>query len=149
MTGAYVQSTLMPGETVVYEAKVHWAVYLKPALVALVGAMIMYRQPAADGGMLFGTIFLAAAAVLAVQAMIAQATTEMVITNRRVVAKFGFLRRETYEPQLSQLEGAYLDQSVLGRLLDYGDIRVKGTGGGGSPVPFIADPIRFRNTLLG
>lgn len=143
----YVESTLLPNEIIIYEAKVHWAVYLKPAFFALLMLLSFVQQPVSEGTVIVGLLFFVLAISTLIQAIIARMTTEMVITNKRVVSKFGFIRRETYEPQLTQLEGAYLSQSLLGRVLGYGEVQVKGTGGGGAPVPFIADPIQFRNTL--
>jgi len=146
MPTSYVNSTLLPDETVIYAAEVHWAVYLKPAFCALLGAIVVaVSPPELAAGM--GWLFTFLTALLVINAIVIRTTTEMVITNKRVVSKFGLIRRETFEPQLTQTEGAYLFQSLLGHIFNYGEVKVKGTGGGGALVPFIADPIKFRNTL--
>jgi uncharacterized membrane protein YdbT with pleckstrin-like domain len=150
---SYVESTLSPNERIVYAAKIHWAIYLKPAFVAMVGlfnsTLSFYIEDLAlsEGFAGFSAIFLLVSAISLIDAILTRTTTEMVITNKRVVSKFGFIRRQTFEPQLSQTEGANLYQSLLGRLLGYGEIKVNGTGGSGAPVPFVDDPVTFRNVL--
>src|SRR3546814_2855246 len=77
-------------------------------------------------------------------AWIRRFSTELAVTDRRVVAKFGFIARRTYEISLRRVEGAHVEQGLLGRLFDFGTIMVKGTGGGVSPIPGVADPMAFR-----
>ena len=53
-------------------------------------------------------------------------TTEIAITNKRIIAKFGFISRRTIEINLQKIESIQVDQNVLGRLLDYGTIVIAG-----------------------
>ena len=76
------------------------------------------------------------------------ASTEMAITNRRVVAKIGFIWRRTIEMERQKVESVSVDQSILGRVLDYGTIIVRGTGSTLEPMANIDDPLEFRNKLL-
>jgi len=73
-----------------------------------------------------------------------RAVTELVITNRRIIAKFGFLRRRTIGLNLAKIESIRVDQGLLGRMLDFGDIVVVGTGGSREPIPGISRPLEFR-----
>jgi uncharacterized membrane protein YdbT with pleckstrin-like domain len=72
----------------------------------------------------------------------------MAITNRRVVAKVGFIWRRTIEMERQKVESVSVDQSILGRMLDYGTIIVRGTGSTLEPMTNIDSPIEFRNKLL-
>ena len=76
--------------------------------------------------------------------IIASLTTELVITNRRVIAKFGLIRRNTIELNLSKIESIRVEQSILGRLLNYGTVFLIGTGGSKEPIPRISHPLEFR-----
>jgi hypothetical protein len=72
----------------------------------------------------------------------------MAITNRRVVAKIGFIWRRTIEMERQKVESVSVDQSILGRMLDYGTIIVRGTGSTLEPMVHIDSPVEFRNKLL-
>ena len=69
------------------------------------------------------------------------------MTNRRVIHKRGFIRRRTIEMSRSQVESVDVDQSVLGRVMNFGDVVVRGTGTTPEPFRFIADPLRFRSAI--
>jgi uncharacterized membrane protein YdbT with pleckstrin-like domain len=71
-------------------------------------------------------------------------TTEMAITNKRVIAKFGFISRRTIEINLQRIESIQVHQSILGRVFNYGSIIVSGAGNPQAPIPGISDPLGFR-----
>lgn len=87
--------------------------------------------------LLIGGLFIAAP-------LIAKHTTELAITNRRIIAKFGLISRSTFELNLAKIESIRVEQSILGRILNYGDVLVIGTGGSKEPIPRIAHPLEFR-----
>ena len=74
--------------------------------------------------------------------------TEFAITDRRVIHKRGFIWRITAEMNMDKVETVDVGQSILGRLLDYGMIHVRGTGSGeGIIVKRIASPVALRNAI--
>jgi uncharacterized membrane protein YdbT with pleckstrin-like domain len=76
-------------------------------------------------------------------------TTEIGVTNQRVIVKRGLLARHTDEIELWAIEEANLDQSVLGRLFGFGRISIQGTGDDALQIPAIADPIPFQRAIQG
>ncbi len=72
-------------------------------------------------------------------------TTEVAITDKRIIFKRGFIRRDTIEMSLDKVESVDVQQSLLGRLFDYGDIIVRGTGSGFAPLKTIDSPLEFRS----
>src|SRR6185295_377503 len=74
-------------------------------------------------------------------------TTEIAITNRRIILKRGFIRRHTIEMNMDKVESVDVDQSLLGRLLNYGDITVRGTGEGFERLLMIDAPLKFRSQV--
>jgi uncharacterized membrane protein YdbT with pleckstrin-like domain len=118
----YVDSNLMKGETVIYSGHLHWIVFFWPAV-------------------LFFLI------VPLVAAMIRNATSEFAVTNRRVIVKVGLINRTTLELNLAKVESIGVDQSLLGRMLNYGTIVVVGTGGTREPFYDIAAPMDFRRAV--
>lgn len=151
---SYVKKVLEIDEQILYRAPVHWSVYLPSLGLLILGAgLIGWFVPIyQNGGRDFVAGILAIlglAAVVAspyyfVKAFIERRTTELVITNRRVIAKTGLIRRKTWEINAAKVEGVEVDQTIFGRLLGYGTVQVKGTGGGIAPVRNIDNPVTFR-----
>lgn len=75
-------------------------------------------------------------------------TTELAITNKRVIAKFGFIRRKTIEINISKVESIQVEQGILGRLFNYGTLVISGGGNPQAPIPGISDPIEFRKAFV-
>lgn len=84
---------------------------------------------------------------LVITALIARATSEFAVTNKRVLIKIGWLRRHSLETLLSKIETIRVEQGILGRALDYGTIVVSGTGGSKEPFRTIASPMEFRRKV--
>lgn len=128
---SYVQSALTKGESVLYQGKVSvWSllpmIILGLATVWLVG---------------IGLIFFALAAI-------SYFTTELAITNKRVIAKVGLISRKTIELNLQKIESIQVDQSILGRLFNFGSIVVAGAGNPQAPVRGISSPMNFRRAFI-
>lgn len=74
-------------------------------------------------------------------------TTETDVTNLRVVHKTGFIKRRTFEMALDKVESVDVDQSILGRILNYGDVTIRGVGEGIEKIATIASPLAFRSSI--
>jgi uncharacterized membrane protein YdbT with pleckstrin-like domain len=151
----YTRRVLQPNERLVYATRLHWYVYLQcvvfvVACIALaIAANAFARQPRNISLALWiaAGIFLLLACVAGVHAFIRRATTELAITDHRVIYKTGLLRRHTLEMNRGRVDSVYVDQSILGRLLDYGTIIVRGAGGSIEPIRDIAEPLTFRRQI--
>jgi uncharacterized membrane protein YdbT with pleckstrin-like domain len=75
-------------------------------------------------------------------------TTELAITNKRVIAKFGLIRRNTIEMNISKVESIQVDQGILGRMFNFGSILVAGAGDPKAPIPGISEPLKFRKMFF-
>jgi uncharacterized membrane protein YdbT with pleckstrin-like domain len=74
-------------------------------------------------------------------------TTETDVTNMRVVHKTGFIQRRTFEMSLDKVESVDVNQSILGRIFNYGDVTVRGVGEGAETIATIASPLAFRSHI--
>ena len=128
---SYIESVLSSGEEVVYKAKVSFWSMLP---LFILGLLLL-------GCMGIGVFFWIAA-------IMRYATTELAITNKKIIAKFGFIRRYTVELLLHKAEGVQVSQSVFGRMLNYGSILVSGGGSTQTPIPGIVDPIAFKRKFF-
>jgi uncharacterized membrane protein YdbT with pleckstrin-like domain len=144
--GNYVNSHLDPDERVVYEARIHWIVYLGPLLP--IGAGLVLAIPSDNYVTPWGGLALLAVGVISlVVAYVRQVTSEFAVTNRRVIVKTGFLSRRTIELNMSKVESIQVEQGIVARLLNYGTITVIGTGGTHEPFSMIDDPLAFRHAV--
>ncbi|MGB0720595.1 MAG: PH domain-containing protein, partial [Bdellovibrionales bacterium] len=81
------------------------------------------------------------------QMMVVKATTEIAVTNRRLVFKKGLVARHVGEMNIDRIEGVNVLQTILGRLFGYGRLAVRGMGVGEVVLPPIADPLAFRQAI--
>ncbi|MCB1538371.1 MAG: PH domain-containing protein [Rhodospirillales bacterium] len=79
--------------------------------------------------------------------MVVRATTEIAVTTTRFVLKEGILSRHVDEMNIDRIESVHVVQSVLGRMLDFGTIMVRGMGIGEIILPPVARPIVMRNAI--
>jgi uncharacterized membrane protein YdbT with pleckstrin-like domain len=151
--GRYIDDILQPGEKVLYSTNAHWIFYL-PAIGAWIVAtlLLIASRMVADSNL--SLVCLALATIVGVFAFYKMVTawfhrwtTETDVTNLRVVHKAGFIKRRTFEMSLDKVESVDVNQSILGRLLNYGDVTVRGVGEGAETIRTIASPLDFRNHI--
>jgi uncharacterized membrane protein YdbT with pleckstrin-like domain len=151
--GRYIDDILQPGERVLYSTTLHWNFYWR-AIVAWLLALVLLalsRATITEGIVL---LCLSASAVVALAALywtitawFRRWTTETDVTNLRVVHKTGFIKRRTFEMSLDKVESVDVNQSILGRLFNYGDVTILGVGEGKETIANIASPLAFRNFI--
>jgi len=157
---SYVRSNLVPGETVIYETRLHWIVMLGHLIVgclllALPGAILLYyahnqtgidskELRLMDGG---AAVLLISGIIVILVGMVRRNATEMAVTNRRVVIKTGLASRKTIEMLLNKVESIEVSETTAGRVLGYGTVVVIGTGGTSEPFHKVAHPLEFRNRV--
>jgi uncharacterized membrane protein YdbT with pleckstrin-like domain len=151
--GRYIDDILQPGEKVLYSTNAHWIFYW-PAIAAWIVAVILFFESRATINESVTLLCLSASAVATIAALYFTArawfhrwTTETDVTNLRVVHKTGFIKRRTFEMSLDKVESVDVNQSILGRLLNYGNVTVRGVGEGAETITTIASPLDFRNHI--
>jgi len=157
---SYAEKHLIAGETVQYATRLHWIVMLGHALIAVVLAIIgvsllITPWSSVKGGeaSFAGALRWAGFACVVVGAiffgvgLVRRSATEMAVTNKRVIVKSGLADRRTIELLLPRIESIAVEEPALGRLLGYGTVIVRGTGGTPEVFPQIAQPLRFREQV--
>jgi uncharacterized membrane protein YdbT with pleckstrin-like domain len=142
----YVERHLLPGEQVTHRAHLHKIIYLLPGLfasLALVGGVVMF----ATEHPIIGALALLAGAVPLLWTTVEYRSSEFAVTDKRVIAKVGWIQRRTLETMLGKVEGVGVDQSFTARLLGFGTITVTGTGGTREQFANIANPLEFRRQV--
>jgi uncharacterized membrane protein YdbT with pleckstrin-like domain len=149
---SYVQAVLQPGEHVKAVGRLHWVIFLRAIGLAAIGFALLIV--AREVGPQIRDVVVIAAGIMFVLALFAflqasfqRSITELAVTDHRVIYKRGFLRRHTVEMNMDKVETVDVDQSVLGRLLGFGSIRVQGTGQGIENLKRVASPLQLRNAI--
>jgi uncharacterized membrane protein YdbT with pleckstrin-like domain len=144
----YIQRILQPGENLLYTTKIHWIVYL-PGVVTWIAAIAVFvigvGSSRREIWLLTALLLALIAAISTLRAWFKRWTTEIDVTDRRIVYKRGFIRRHTVEMNMDKVESVDVDQSLIGRIMNFGDIVIRGTGEGIEPLHNIDAPLAFRN----
>ena len=162
---SYIQNNLMPNEKILFSARVSPAIFLPP-LFTLIVPLIFFilgvsvvNQGAVAGStpeissatvtLMFGIsgLFFFYSILEMLNALIIRATTEFAVTNRRVIAKTGFIRRHTLEMLLPKIESIAVHQNIIDRIFNFGTVTVTGTGGTKESFQSIAEPIDVRKKI--
>ncbi|HEY6220571.1 MAG TPA: PH domain-containing protein [Gemmatimonadaceae bacterium] len=144
---SYVDSQLLPGEAVVYRGRLHRLVFTFPAIVAALMLIVLIASIKIRQELFVAALFAAIALVTFLWSWVLYSSSEFAVTNKRVVMKVGFIRRRTLETLLSKVESIDIDQTVVGRMFDYGTIVVVGTGGSRESFNRIGEPLEFRRQV--
>ena len=137
----YIEANLLPDEAVVHRAMLHWLIFGKAMAVAALGVVLLTVEPTV------GILVVVVGAVMFVPPLIAYKTSEFGVTTKRVIVKVGLVQRQTLELLLRQVEAISVDQSIMGRLFNYGSVTLSGTGGVRGVFHNIAAPLEFRRKI--
>ena len=160
---SYAHSVLQPGERIILMGRLHWIGYWHAIAFLVVGLPLLwfewtrgYNRVLITATVLtFGVLF----AVSFLRAWFVRWITEIAVTDRRIIYKRGFINRHTEEMNMDKVASVDVDQSILGRMLDYGTIHIIGTGGaqvvdrdgvahGIEHLHRIASPLALRNAII-
>ena len=143
----YIENSLISGESISYTGTISkWSVagsLLIGGLLVLSGVVNLFTAAAGSSPILIlaGISFL-------VVAYLKINSTELAITNKRLIAKFGFISRQTVELNLNKVESIQVHQGIAGRIFDFGSLVISGGGNPQAPVPGIANPLAFRKAFM-
>ncbi len=127
---SYVDSSLTRNETIINRAQVSWV----PTIIPIIIGILLLP--------LYGIGLL-----IIIPIVLRVFSTELALTNQRIIAKTGLIRRNTVELRLEKVESLGIHQGIIGRIFNYGSVVVRGTGGTNTPIPNIKDPMKFRSIV--
>jgi uncharacterized membrane protein YdbT with pleckstrin-like domain len=141
---SYIEQTLLPNEQVVVKAERHTAAFIPPALLVAVGLFLIMT-----GGFLafLGWVLVLIQLVVIAKIVGAFVTSEMALTTSRMVGKTGLIKRKSLDVRHGFVSGVTVDQSIAGRMLNYGTVQVRGHGD--VEFDYVKNPLAFRNTVQG
>jgi len=142
---SYIEENLMPGENLLYRAKLHPIIFIGPLTLLLAGICPFIIH---EAFVLFIAPLISSIGILwAIPRFITYLTSEFGLTNKRIIGKTGFIRRQSLEILLTKVESVSIHQGIIARLLDYGEIEIIGTGGTRESFTKISKPLEFRKHI--
>ena len=151
---AYIDEILEPGEKVVFKTRLSWTLYGSAIVYALLALALTVLSTTVAGLGVIAFVIAALAALTALAALFGflrawfrRWTTEIAVTDRRVVLKRGFIRRHTVEMNMQKVESVDVDQTQLGRIFNYGAVTIRGTGSTLESLRMIDHPLKLRSAI--
>ncbi len=141
---SYIDQTLLTNETVQYRAVVHWWTFMGP-LTFLIPGLILSGFSSSFFSIL-GYLLIGLGIFGLINRYIEQRFAEFVLTNKRIVFKHGFIRRDVVELQLNKAEAIAFQETFWGRIFGFGTIVVT-TGGATNAYKYVKNPLDFRRAI--
>jgi uncharacterized membrane protein YdbT with pleckstrin-like domain len=144
-------TNLLEGEKIVYKTGLHRWILIWPSLLIIL-FIIFIVVAAVSGpngygsGIFWGFVFWVAV-ILAITAYLDYSTAHLFVTNKRVILKDGYVRKISKEVLLDKIQGIDIDQSIMGRVLNYGALRIKGIGINDITMKNVREPFNFRRQV--
>lgn len=144
---SYIDRNLLAAEHIVYRTRLHWLLFLGPVLfiviVLLPGAWFL----AASTWSSFAWVPLALGVLILIPTYIKRQSSDFAVTNKRVMMKVGVFNTRSIELLLGKVEAIAVEQSLLGRIFNYGNIVITGSGGTKEPFAYIQSPLALRRAV--
>ncbi len=156
---SYIDQTLLSDERCFHRLQPHWVVYSFSIIMFVLAILISfhvirplnilasYQFRGYSYLKWLSFIFFVIAAYQGLAAWLNRKSSEYGITNKRILMKRGFIQRDTMELFLDKIEAVHIDQSILGRIFNYGTLIVVGTGGSRDPFSHVPAPLMFRRKV--
>ena len=138
----YIDENLLPNELIKYEWKIH-TFYLVLMSIGVFIWFLFFIWWINTWAWFFGLAILLPFLYQVFYIL----TTEIVVTNKRVLYKTGVIARNVFELQLNKVESARLDQSILQRIIWAWTLIISWTWWHFKPIQWLAEPIEMRNLV--
>lgn len=152
----YIQDVLMQDETIIFETRSHKVLLLITITSFILGLSILFPfiNWINSGNSLMsqngtGLKMLISAAIfflIGIHRYVLYKTSEFALTNKRVIARFGFFQQVSIDLNIDKIQGIVVDQAIGGRIFNYGTVKVVGVGVN-ERIPFIPEPLKFRKII--
>lgn len=140
----FITTYLQPGEAVMYQARIHLFIFAQPLIIPASGCYFWYSSTGLNHYL--GATLLFLGLVDFVQRLCIKLGSVFVVTNLRLVFKTGIIQRKTRDLILLRIEGLWVNQSIMGRIMNYGTVVVS-TGGVTNTYTYVRNPMRFKREV--
>jgi len=149
----YYTKVLQPHETVRFVGSLHWTIYRNAILLGVLAIAVAVGSQFAPPNLQFMTLCGAGLVALwglaaFLTAWFVRVTTEIVVTDLRIIHKRGWIARHTEEMNISKVETVDVYQGLWGRIFDFGTVLIRGIGGSWEPLSHVGAPLQLRNAIV-
>jgi uncharacterized membrane protein YdbT with pleckstrin-like domain len=141
---SYIEKDLMTGERIVYTGKLHWFVFKSAIIWSLIALILFILSRQNHQFNIIAVIVTLWACYEIAKALIVRSSTELAVTNKRIIFKQGLISRDTMELNHGKIESIREEQGVLDRMFNCGTLVIEGTGGGKEYLRNIDAPLTFK-----
>ena len=150
---AYYTKVLQPDEKVKFVGDLHWTIYRDAILFGALAvvSLIAHLRLSADQAFIasiVAALFLLLAVVFFIRSWFIRATTEIVVTDKRIIHKVGWIARRTEEINITKVETVDVSQGISGRIFGFGTVLIRGIGGSWEPLRRVGSPLALRNAII-
>lgn len=137
-----IQELLTQGEEILMDARIHWVVFVQPAVIFVLALLAtIFFHP------IMGVVLLFLNLYPLYNAVIHYWMTHLILTNKKVMSRAGYLSRDWTQMRFSRIENAYLEEPIIGRALGYSTVIISGMGTGAIAVPYVTNGHEFVKRL--
>jgi uncharacterized membrane protein YdbT with pleckstrin-like domain len=149
---AYYKKVLQPDERVRYIGGLHWMMYKNAIMFSvcmiLIGFFTLVYSGVSNGQPLLLLVPLVLAVISFIPPWFRRVTTEIVVTDKRIIHKVGWIARRTEEMNMTKVETVDVRQGIFGRLFGFGTVLIIGIGSSWEPLAFVKSPLELRNAIM-
>jgi uncharacterized membrane protein YdbT with pleckstrin-like domain len=142
----FIEKNLANNERIIYRAKLHWWIYGQSVFLLLLGIVAFALGEKTEVIKIIGELLVVIGLISLISVYIRSKTSEFAVTNRRIMMKAGVTKRRLIELQLNRSDGLVIDQGIIGRIFNYGDIIIR-TGNLEETFSPVADPYEFKRQI--
>jgi uncharacterized membrane protein YdbT with pleckstrin-like domain len=150
---AYYTKVLQADEQVKFVGELHWIMYGNAIVLALLTAIaavagLSQHDDRREGILLVAAVLLGLTTISFLRSWFHRVTTEIVVTDKRIIHKTGWIARRTEEMNITKVETVDVTQNVTGRIFGFGTVLIRGIGGSWEPLRRVASPLQLRNAII-
>ena len=143
----YVENNLLAGEKIFFRTRLHWKVFIPPAILVLIAIALTAAAIYQGFDPYWSLLILVIPLGILLQSYLTWRCSEFAVTDKRVLIKTGIVTRHTLETILTKVENIGVEQTLSGRMLNFGTLYVTGTGSTKEIFPGIHAPLEFRKAI--
>ena len=143
----FSEQNLMPDEQILLTADIHRAIFISPAILLGVAILHLIFSLSHQAVAYLAWLTLLVAFAVGIHTAVTAFTTRFALTDHRVIAQAGLVRRRSVDLPLTHIESIDVDQSIAGRRFDFGALTLVGPGGARYPFVALARPEELRQQI--
>jgi hypothetical protein len=132
-----IDSKLTKDETIIYRTKCHWAMFLGPILLIVLGGLTLKSQG------ISAMVLMAFGFVWGIFSFVSLQGSDIALTRKRVLINAGFPLLKSHDIPLNEIVAIDYYQPSLGSMLDFGKIIIVHNRQSRCVIRFVSSPAEF------